>query len=139
MTRGELDVVDFTKEARRLVSQSGVVAGLVQFFVAGSTAGLTTIEFEPGAVSDLKETFSRLVPRESEYAHNAAWGDGNGHSHVRAAMLGADLTVPVRGADLVLGTWQQVVLVEFDTRSRNREIHLTVLGEGALTEGGCED
>jgi secondary thiamine-phosphate synthase enzyme len=139
LTRGELDVIDLTGVVRQLVGQSGVVEGVAHLFVAGSTAGLTTIEFEPGAVSDLKEAFSRLAPREMEYAHNAKWGDGNGHSHVRAAMLGPDITVPIRDGDLLLGTWQQVILVEFDTRSRNRTIHLTAIGEGVLKEGHYED
>ena len=127
-TRGELDVVDITDQVRRLVAGSGISNGLAHLFVAGSTAAFTTIEFEPGAVSDLKDAFSRLAPKEMEYAHNKRWGDGNGHSHVRAAMMGPDITVPVRDGDILLGTWQQIILVEFDTRSRNRKAHLTVVG-----------
>ena len=124
-------MVDITDEVRQLVKRSGISDGIVNIFVAGSTAALTTIEFEPGAVADLKDAFRRLAPRDMEYAHNAAWGDGNGHSHVRAALLGPDITVPVRDGDPVLGTWQQVILVEFDTRSRNRKLHLTAVGENA--------
>ncbi len=127
-TAGELDVIDITGKIRHLVNSSGVKAGLVHVFVAGSTAALTTIEFEPGAVADLKDAFSRLAPRDREYAHNAAWGDGNGHSHVRAAILGPGITLPVRGGNPLLGTWQQVVLIEFDTRGRSRNLHLTVVG-----------
>lgn len=138
-TSGELDVVDITGEVRQLIMESGVSDGVAHIFVAGATAALTTIEFEPGAVTDLKEAFSRLIPREREYAHNARWGDGNGHSHVRAAMLGPDITVPVRDGDTLLGTWQQIILVEFDTKSRNREIHLTIMGEGVFKEAQDED
>ena len=138
-TRGELDVVDITGQVSQLVRGSGASDGLAHLFVAGSTAALTTIEYEPGAVTDLKEAFSRLVPKDMEYAHNAAWGDGNGHSHVRAAMVGPDITVPIRGGSLLLGTWQQIVLVEFDTRSRNRKVHLTIMGERHLEGAGDED
>ncbi|HSG06280.1 MAG TPA: secondary thiamine-phosphate synthase enzyme YjbQ, partial [Nitrospiria bacterium] len=133
-TGGELDVVDITGQVRRLISESGISDGLAHVFVAGSTAALTTIEYEPGAVADLQEAFSRLIPGEIEYAHNARWGDGNGHSHVRAAMLGPDITVPVRDGSPLLGTWQQIILVEFDTRSRNRKVNLTIMGEGAIKE-----
>ena len=131
-TSGELDVVDITDDVKRHVHESGVLAGIVNIFVTGSTAALTTIEFEPGAVDDLKAAFSRLAPRDMHYAHNAAWGDGNGHSHVRAALLGPDITVPVRNASPLLGTWQQIVLVEFDTRRRSRTLCLTVWGEKTL-------
>ncbi len=133
-TAGELDVIDITGQVRRLISESGISDGLAHVFVAGATAALTTIEYEPGAVADLQEAFSRLIPGEIEYAHNARWGDGNGHSHVRAAMLGPDITVPVRDGSPLLGTWQQIILVEFDTRSRNRKAYLTIMGEGAIKE-----
>ena len=138
-TRGELDVVDITGEVGRSVNGSGVRDGVAHLFVAGATAALTTIEYEPGAVADLKTAVSRLIPMEMEYAHNARWGDGNGHSHVRAAMLGPDITVPVRDGSPLLGTWQQIILVEFDTRSRNRKIYLTVMGQGAVKEDQDED
>lgn len=127
-TGGDLDIVDITGQVRQLVRESGIEMGVANVFVAGATAGLTTIEFEPGAVADLKDAFSRLAPRDMDYAHNAAWGDGNGHSHVRAALLGPDITVPIRDGSPVLGTWQQIILVEFDTRSRNRKLYLTVMG-----------
>ena len=138
-TRGELDVLDLTGMVRQVVNRSGVVDGVAHLFVAGSTAGLTTIEFEPGAVQDLKDAISRLAPREREYAHNAAWGDGNGHSHVRAALLGPDITIPVRGGTPLLGTWQQIVLLEFDIRSRDRRGILTIMGKGTAAETGHED
>lgn len=138
-TAGELDVVDITEEIRRLVRKSGLNHGVAHIFVPGSTASLTTIEFESGAVADLMDMFSRVVPRQMEYAHNEKWGDGNGHSHVRAALLGPDLTVPFRGGAVLLGTWQQIILVEFDTRGRNRTVHVTILGEGGLKEGVNEN
>jgi secondary thiamine-phosphate synthase enzyme len=128
-TSGELDVVDLTGRVDELVNGSGVKDGIAHLFVAGSTAAITTIEYEPGAVADLTDAFSRLIPRNMEYAHNARWGDGNGHSHVRAAILGADISVPVRDGRPFLGTWQQVILVEFDTRNRSRKVYLTVTGE----------
>ena len=101
----------------------------VNLFVPGSTAGLTTIEFEPGCVADLKAAFERVAPRGAEYDHNARWGDGNGFAHVRAALLGPSLTVPVGNGAPLLGTWQQVVLVDFDNRGRDRKVVVTVTGE----------
>ncbi len=98
---------------------------------------MTTIEYETGAISDLKKAVSRLVPKDLEYAHNARWGDGNGHSHVRAALLGPDISVPVRDGSPLLGTWQQIIIVEFDTRSRERKVHLTIMGTGA--PGGADE
>jgi len=136
-TSEELEVSDITGDVQQLVNRSGIIDGVAHLFVAGSTAALTTIEFEPGAVADLKDAFSRMAPREMEYAHNARWGDGNGHSHVRAAILGPDLTVPVRGGSPLLGTWQQIILVEFDTRGRDRTVYLTVMGQRA--PGGAHD
>ncbi|MGD8353076.1 MAG: secondary thiamine-phosphate synthase enzyme YjbQ [Pseudomonadota bacterium] len=127
-TARELDVIDLTELVQRLVDESRLKDGTAHLFVAGSTAALTTIEYEPGAIADLIDTFCRLAPRDMDYAHNARWGDGNGHSHVRAAILGPDLTVPVRDGRVFLGTWQQIILVEFDTRSRNRTVQLTAVG-----------
>ena len=133
-TGGELDVLDITAEIGRRIPGSGVFDGTAHIFVAGQTAALTTIEHEPGAVSDLKNAIRRLAPDDLVYEHNARWGDGNGRSHIRAALVGPDLTVPVRGGRLLLGTWQQIVLVELDLRGRNRTIHLTVTGSGSGTE-----
>jgi secondary thiamine-phosphate synthase enzyme len=129
-TRGELDILDITGDIRRLVDKSGVREGTAHIFVAGQTSAITTIEFEPGAVSDLKNAIKRMAPEELNYDHNARWGDGNGRSHIRASLLGPDLTVPVRKGSLLLGTWQQVVLVELDLRGRSRTVHLTVSGWG---------
>lgn len=122
--------MDLSSQVAARVSDSGVVRGLAHLFVAGSTAALTTIEYEPGAIADLKAAISRLAPAELHYDHDARWGDGNGRSHVRAALLGPSLTVPIQEGTLVLGTWQQVVLVELDIRPRNRIVHVTVSGMG---------
>jgi secondary thiamine-phosphate synthase enzyme len=115
----------------RAVSSAGLDAGVATVFVTGSTAGITTIEFEPGAVADLDRAFERVAPRRGDYAHHLRWGDDNGSSHVRAAVLGPSLTIPVVGGRPVLGTWQQVVLVEFDTGPRDRHVVIQVMGDGA--------
>lgn len=128
-TKGESQVLDLTEKVRVAVGRSGVSEGTVSLFVPGSTAGLTTIEFEPGCVADLEAAFERVAPRGAEYEHNARWGDGNGFSHVRAALLGPSLTVPVGNGAPLLGTWQQVVLVDFDNRGRDRKVIVTVAGE----------
>lgn len=120
-TRGNGQVVDITQAVRDAVREAGIEDGLATVFVTGSTAGVTTLEFEPGLVEDLTTAFERLYPRELVYRHHERWGDDNGHSHVRAAMLGPSLAVPVVGGELILGTWQQIVLVDFDTRPRRRE------------------
>lgn len=127
-TRGDADVVDITGRVAELVSSAPFEDGTATVFVAGSTAGITTIEFESGAVSDLKAAFERIAPERIEYAHNARWGDGNGHSHVRAALLGASFSVPFSGSRLLLGTWQQIVLVDFDNRPRTREVTVRTVG-----------
>ena len=128
-TRGECDIIDITPQVAEQVSQSGVESGLVTIFVAGSTAGVTTIEFEPGLVSDLKAMWQRIAPKGIPYDHDRRWGDGNGYSHVRASLLGTSLTVPVSKRGLALGTWQQIVLVDFDNRPRSREVILQIMGD----------
>jgi len=128
-TKGQGDVRDLTDAVSRAVSAAGLGAGVAAVFVAGSTAGITTIEFEPGAVSDLDRAYERIAPRRAEYAHHLRWGDDNGSSHVRAAMLGPSITIPVAGGRLALGTWQQVVLVEFDTGPRERRVVVQLMGE----------
>ncbi len=120
-TRGNGDILDITRDVADAVREGGLEEGLATVFVAGSTAGVTTLEFEPGLVEGLTAAFERLYPRELGYRHHERWGDDNGHSHVRAAMLGPSLAVPVTGGELTLGTWQQIVLVDFDTRPRQRE------------------
>ena len=128
-TKGETQVLDLTDGLRAAVRNSGVREGAAHLFVPGSTAGITTIELEPGCIADLKAAFERMAPRDGHYDHNARWGDGNGFSHVRAALLGPSLTVPVGGGAPLLGTWQQVVLVDFDNRGRDRKVIVTVTGE----------
>jgi secondary thiamine-phosphate synthase enzyme len=128
-TSGQGDAHDITDGVRRAVAGSGLRAGTATIFVVGSTAGITTIEFEPGAVADLNRLFDGLAPRGAEYQHHLRWGDDNGSSHVRAALLGPSLTVPFADAALLLGTWQQVMLLEFDTTPREREVVVQVVGE----------
>jgi secondary thiamine-phosphate synthase enzyme len=128
-TKGETQVLDLTESVRALVRKSGVREGTVHLFVPGSTAGLTTIELEPGCLADLRAAFERVAPREGHYDHNERWGDGNGFSHVRAALLGPSITVPVGEGAPLLGMWQQIVLVDFDNRARDRKIVATVMGE----------
>ncbi|MBU0761019.1 MAG: secondary thiamine-phosphate synthase enzyme YjbQ, partial [Nanoarchaeota archaeon] len=113
-TKGNCDIVDLTGKIQSEINKFGFDEGSVLVFVSGSTAGLTTIEFEPDLEKDLKEFFERIVPSGEEYHHNARWGDGNGHSHVRASLLKPDLNVPFKDGKLLLGTWQQIVLVDFD-------------------------
>jgi secondary thiamine-phosphate synthase enzyme len=128
-TRGNTDIHDITREVTRLVEQSGLKNGTLTVFCPSSTSGLTTVEFEPGAVADLKRMFEELVPSNREYAHNAAWDDGNGHSHMRASLLGPSLTIPFVKGCLTLGTWQQIIYVDFDTRPRHRELVVQMVGE----------
>jgi len=128
-TRGQGDAHDITDTVAAAVIDAKLAAGLATIFVVGSTAAITTIEFEPGAVADLNRLFEDIAPRQSEYRHHLRWGDDNGSSHVRAALLGPSLTVPFANAALLLGTWQQIMLLEFDTRPRKREIVIQIVGE----------
>ena len=128
-TKGECDIVDITPQVAEQLSQSGIDSGTVTIFVAGSTAGVTTIEFEPGLVSDLQELWQRIAPKGITYNHDRRWGDGNGYAHVRASLLGASLVIPFSNKSLSLGTWQQIVLVDFDNRPRSSEIILQITGE----------
>ena len=128
-TRGNTDMIDITDQVRQKVTASGLLDGIVTVFCPSSTSGLTTIEYESGCLSDLKRLFDQLAPLEQHYAHNARWGDGNGHSHVRAALLKAFFTVPFVNGRLTLGTWQQIIYVDFDNRSRRRELVVQVMGE----------
>jgi secondary thiamine-phosphate synthase enzyme len=128
-TRGECDIIDITPDIEQEVAKAGMAKGVVTIFVAGSTAGLTTIEFESGVLADLQGMWERIVPKDITYAHDRRWGDGNGYSHVRASLLGASLTVPFSNKRLMVGTWQQIVLVDFDNRSRSRQVILQIMGE----------
>ena len=128
-SRGECDIIDITPNIEQEVAKAGMAKGVVTIFVAGSTAGLTTIEFESGVLADLQGMWERIVPKDITYAHDRRWGDGNGYSHVRASLLGASLTVPFSNNRLMVGTWQQIVLVDFDNRPRSRQVILQIMGE----------
>jgi secondary thiamine-phosphate synthase enzyme len=128
-TNGNCDIIDITAQVADEVKQSEVNNGAVTLFISGSTAGITTIEYESRLLDDFKDMWDRVIPQNIPYGHNKTWGDGNGHSHVRASMLGASLTIPFTGKRLTLGTWQQIVFVDFDNRSRSRELVLQIMGE----------
>lgn len=128
-SKSENDILDITERVSQAVRESKIENGVVIVFVVGSTAAITTMEYEPGLRKDFPEMLSRLVPREIEYSHDNTWHDGNGHSHVKASLIGPSLTIPIIERHLTLGTWQQIVLVEMDTRPRERKIILQVIGE----------
>lgn len=128
-TRGSADTLDLTAEVGQVVRQSGFTGGIVTVFCPGSTCAVTTIEYEDGAVHDFQRLFDEIASPDRPYAHNARWGDGNGHSHVRAALLGPSLTVPFADQRLLLGTWQQIIFVDFDNRGRSRRVIVQVMGE----------
>ncbi|MFO7624977.1 MAG: secondary thiamine-phosphate synthase enzyme YjbQ [Anaerolineales bacterium] len=128
-TNGNADIKDITQAVQDMVRKAGLTNGSALVFCPSSTSALTTIEYEPGALADLRRLFDQIVDPRQPYQHNAAWGDGNGHSHVRAALLGASLTVPFVDGRLTLGTWQQIIYVDFDNRPRRRELVVQVMGE----------
>lgn len=127
-TTSGTDVLDLTEHVMTFVSESGITDGLLVVFTPGSTAGVTTIEYESGAVEDLRSALDRIAPADGKYEHNLRWGDGNGYAHVRGALVGPSLTIPVVGGRPDLGTWQQIVLCDFDNRPRQRQIRLQALG-----------
>jgi secondary thiamine-phosphate synthase enzyme len=129
-TRGDTHVIDITPQVTRIVGQSGIQEGVLVAFVVGSTAAITTTENEPGLMThDLKAFYDRIAPDDIEYLHEQTWGDDNGHAHVRASSLGPSLTVPVVGGRMTLGQWQQIVLIDFDTRPRRREVVVQIVGD----------
>ncbi len=128
-TQGFTDIIDVTQAVQSRVQESGFTEGSATVFVAGSTAGITSIEYEPGLLRDLPAAFEKLAPGDIVYQHNATWGDDNGSAHVRAALLGASFTVPFQGGKLILGTWQQIVVIDFDTRPRRRRIIVQMTGK----------
>ena len=128
-TQGNCDIIDITRQVAKEVSDTGISSGIVTVFAVGSTAGISTIENEPGLLFDFKAMWDRLVPVNIDYRHDRAWGDGNGHSHMRASLLSASLTVPFTDKRMALGTWQQIVYLDFDNRPRSREIILQIMGE----------
>lgn len=128
-TEGYCDIKEISAEAAKLISKSGVQEGHVLFFVSGSTAGITTVEYEPGLIQDLKDFYEKIVPEKSTYHHEKTWHDGNGFSHIRASLLKPSLTVPLICGKLALGVWQQVVLIDFDNGPRDRVITVQIVGE----------
>lgn len=128
-TQGHGDIHDITHQVAGAVRESGLRAGTVTVFTPSSTSALTTIEYESGCLSDLNRLFNEIVPPDRDYRHNLRWGDGNGHSHIRAALLGPSLTIPFVDGRLTLGTWQQIVFCDFDNRSRHRECVVQIMGE----------
>jgi secondary thiamine-phosphate synthase enzyme len=128
-TRGNCDIIDITPQVEHEVALAKLNSGTVTVFVAGSTAGVTTIEFEPGLLADFKSMWERMVPKNISYEHDGGFGEGNGFSHVRASLLGPSLVVPFSDRKLTLGTWQQIVFVDFDNRPRSRQIVLQIMGE----------
>jgi secondary thiamine-phosphate synthase enzyme len=123
-----IDIQDITDDLNRIIGRSGIENGTANACVVGSTGSLTTIEYEPGVVQDLKDAIDRIAPKDMAYAHELAWHDGNGHSHVQAALLGPSIALPIRDNQLKLGTWQQVVAINHDNRSRRRSVEVTLLG-----------
>jgi secondary thiamine-phosphate synthase enzyme len=128
-SNGEGDMIDITRQTDESIKASGLQDGIVTIFVSGSTASITTIEYEVGLKKDFPKMLARIAPSEIEYEHDNTWHDGNGHSHVRASLIGPSLTVPFKNKSLMLGTWQQIVLLEMDTRPRERKIVLQIIGE----------
>ena len=128
-TKGNTDVHDITDQIANVISNSGLKDGTATIFCPSSTSGLTTIEYESGALSDLRRLFDEIIPVNREYAHNERWHDGNGHSHVRAALLGPSITIPFVDGQMTLGTWQQVIYIDFDNRPRQRKLVVQLIGE----------
>jgi secondary thiamine-phosphate synthase enzyme len=128
-TKGFSDVLDITENVKQIAEQSGIQNGLVNVFCSGSTGSITTIEFESGVINDLKKAIERIAPSNISYEHDKRWGDGNGFSHVRAALMKPSLTIPLAKGKLTLGTWQQIVFMDFDNRERDRNIVVQVMGE----------
>jgi len=128
-TKGFTDVIDITDNITKIAGESGIQNGLVTIFCSGSTGGITTIEFESGVINDLKKAIEKIVPSNIPYEHDNRWGDGNGFSHVRAALMKPSLTIPVVKGKLALGTWQQIVFIDFDNRERDRKVIVQIIGE----------
>ena len=128
-SKGQCDIVDITSQVEQQLAEANIDSGIVTLFISGSTAGISTIEYESGLLADFQRMWERNIPQNIPYDHDRRWGDGNGYSHVRASLLGASLVVPFNDSKLTLGTWQQIVLVDFDNRSRSRQIILQIMGE----------
>ena len=128
-TKGDTDIVDITHQVAKALKETQLLNGTLTVFVPGSTAGITTTEYEPGLLKDLPALFEKLIPKGADYHHNLTWGDGNGFSHVRAALVKSFFTVPFVDGEMILGTWQQIILIDFDNRRRKRQIVVQMIGE----------
>jgi len=128
-SKGENDMVDITDQTLKAIHETNLKDGIVTVFVSGSTGAITTIEYESGLRNDFPNMLNRIVPRSIDYEHDKTWHDGNGHSHIRASLIGPSLTIPFKDGNLILGTWQQIVFLELDTRSRERTITIQIIGE----------
>ena len=128
-SKSENDIIDITEQGANAISESGILNGTITVFVSGSTGAITTIEYEPGLVNDFPEMLSRIAPNDINYEHEQRWHDGNGRSHVKSSLVGPSLTVPFKDGQLLLGTWQQIVFLELDTRARTRNLVLQIIGE----------
>ena len=128
-TKGYTDISDITDDVKRIVARSGVKNGLVTVSVSSSTSGITTLEFEPGLISDFRKVLETIAPEKGVYGHDEKWHDGNGFSHIRSSLVGTSKTIPITSKSLLLGTWQQIILVDFDNRPRSRKVFVQVFGE----------
>jgi len=128
-TKGEVDIIDITQDIQNTITKSKLKNGIACVFVPGSTGTLTTIEYEPGLMKDLPAALEKIAPKKQYYHHHETWHDDNGHSHVRASLMGASITVPIKNGKLIHGTWQQIVFVELDTKNRNRNLIVEIIGE----------
>lgn len=128
-SKGNCDILDITDNTHKIIEKSLIKNGIVTIFVVGSTAGITTIEYEPGLLKDIPKLMDKIIPPVGLYKHNDTWGDGNGHSHLRSALIKTSLTVPIVNSEMTLGTWQQIVLLDFDNRPRTRRIAIQIIGD----------
>lgn len=128
-SKGNCDVIDITDDVVTIINKSKILNGIATVFAVGSTTGITTIEYEPGLLKDLPKLFEKIIPAFYNYNHNETWGDGNGHSHLRSALIKTSLTIPIVKSEMTLGTWQQIVFIDFDNRPRTRRIAVQILGD----------
>ena len=128
-TKGHYDFIDITDKVSKIIEDSGVGTGIVLVFVRGSTAAVTTMEFEEGLIEDIKKTLEKIAPEKGDYKHHLKWGDKNGAAHIKSALIGPDLVIPIKDSKLNLGTWQQIVLIDFDEKEREREIFVRIIKE----------
>ena len=128
-TQGNSEIINLTNTAKKYLKDTNLNSGLINFFIPGATGGLTTMEYEPGLIDDLRKTFQRIAPEKTKYSHNLTHKDKNAHSHIRASLIGPSLSIPFENATLQLGRWQQIVFIDFDNRPRKREVTLKIIGE----------